>query len=77
MDSRFGTGLMEGGLKGFRLVQGDVVLPDFFGWRESEIFVDQGNIDAISLGALDGRHVLGGFAKFLELSEGHAPICSR
>jgi hypothetical protein len=26
---------------------------------------------------LDGRHVLGGFAKILELSDGHAPICSR
>jgi hypothetical protein len=25
---------------------------------------------------LDGRHVLGGFAKILELREGHAPICS-
>jgi hypothetical protein len=25
---------------------------------------------------LDGRHVLGGFAKILELSDGHAPICS-
>ena len=77
MDSRFGTGLMECGLKGFRLIQGDIVLPDFFGGRESKIFVDQGNIDAISLGALDGRHVLGGFAKILELREGHAPICSR
>ena len=77
MDSRFGTGLMECGLKGFRLVEGDIVLPDFLGGRESEIFVDQGNIDAISLGALDGRHVLGGFAKILELREGHAPICSR
>ena len=77
MDSRVGTGLMEGGLECFRLVQGHIVLPDFFGGRESEIFVDQGNIDAISLGALNGRHVLGGFAKFLELREGHAPICSR
>ena len=77
MDSRFGTGLMECGLKGFRLVEGDIVLPDFLGGRESEVFVDQGNIDAISLGALDGRHVLGGFAKILELREGHAPICSR
>jgi len=76
MDSRFGTGLIQGFLKGFRLVEGDIVLPDFFGGRESEIFVDQGNIDAISLGALDGRHVLGGFAKILELREGHAPICS-
>jgi hypothetical protein len=26
---------------------------------------------------LNGRHVLGGFAKILELREGHAPICSR
>jgi len=77
MDSRFGTGLMECGLKGFRLVEGDIVLLDFLGRGESEIFVDQGNIDAISLGALDGRHVLGGFAKILELREGHAPICSR
>lgn len=77
MDSRFGTGLMEGGLKGFRLVEGDIVLSDFFGGRESKVFVDQGNIDAISLGALNGRHVLGGFAKILELREGHAPICSR
>jgi hypothetical protein len=26
---------------------------------------------------LNGRHVLGGFAKILELREGHAPICFR
>jgi hypothetical protein len=45
--------------------------------RESEVFVDQGNIDTISLGALDGRHVPGGSAKILKLREGHAPICSR
>ena len=77
MDSRVGTGLMEGSLECFRLVQGNIVLPDFLGRGESEVFVDQGNIDAISLGALNGRHVLGGFAKFLELREGHAPICSR
>ena len=37
MDSRFGTGLMEGGLKGFRLVEGDIVLSDFFGGRESKV----------------------------------------
>lgn len=77
MDSRLGTGLMEGGLKGFRLVECDIVLPNFFGGRKSKVFVDQGDIDAISLGALNGRHVLGGFAKILELREGHAPICSR
>ena len=77
MDSRLGTGLMEGGLKGFRLVECDIVLPNFFGGRESKVFVDQGNIDAISLGALNGRHVLSGLAKILELREGHAPICSR
>ena len=77
MDSRVGTGLMEGGLECFRLVEGDIVLPDFLGWRELEIFVDQGTIDAISLGALDGRHVLGCLEKTLELRDGHAPICSR
>ena len=77
MDSRFGTGLIQGCLEGFRLVQGDIVLPDFLDGRESEVFVDQGNIDAISLGALDGRHVPGGSAKILKLREGHAPICSR
>jgi len=77
MDSRFVTGLMEGGLKGFRLVEGNIVLPDFFGGRESKVFVDQGNINAVSLGALNGRHVLGGLAKILKLREGHAPICSR
>jgi hypothetical protein len=76
MDSRFGTGLIQSYLKGFRLVEGDIVLPDFFGGRESEIFVDQGNIDAISLGALNGRHVLGCIEKTLELHDGHAPICS-
>lgn len=37
MDSRFGTGLMKGGLKGFLLVQGNIVLPDFLGGRESDI----------------------------------------
>jgi len=68
MDSRFGTGLIQSYLKDFRLVEGDIVL--------SEIFVDQGNIDAISLGALDGRHVLGCIEKTLELRDGHAPICS-
>ena len=77
MDSRLGTGLMEGGLKGFRLVECDIVLPNFFGGRESKVFVDQRDIDAISLGALNGRHVLSGLAKILELREGHAPICSR
>ena len=77
MDSRFGTGLIQGLLKGFRLVEGDIVLPDFLGGRESEVFVDQGNIDAISLGALNGRHVLGCIEKILELRNGHAPICSR
>ena len=77
MDSRFGTGLMEGALKSFRLVQGDIVLADFFGGRGSKIFVDQGNINTISLGALDGRRELGGFSKILELRWGHAPICSR
>ena len=77
MDSRFGTGLMECGLKGFRLVEGDIVLPDFLGGRESEVFVDQGNIDALRLGALNGRHVLGCIEKILELRNGHAPICSR
>ena len=77
MDSRFGTGLIQGCLKGFRLVEGDIVLPDSLGWRESEIFVDQGNIDAISLGALNGRHVLGCLEKILKLRDGHAPICSR
>ena len=76
MDSRFGRGLIQGYLKGFRLVESDVVLPDFLGGRESEVFVDQGNIDAISLGALDGRHVLGCIEKILELRDGHAPICS-
>jgi hypothetical protein len=66
MDSRFGTGLMEGGLKGLRLVEGDIVLSDFFGGRELKVFVDQGNINAMSLGALNGGHVPGGFAKILE-----------
>jgi hypothetical protein len=74
--SRFGTGLIKGCLKGFRLVKGDIVLPDFLGGRESEIFINQGNIDAISLGALDGRHVLGCIEKILELRTGYAPICS-
>ena len=77
MDSRFGTRLIQGFLKGFRLVEGDIVLPDFLGGRESEVFVDQGNIDALRLGALNGRHVLGCIEKILELREGHAPICSR
>ena len=77
MDSRFGTRLIQGFLKGFCLVEGDIVLPDFLGGRESEVFVDQGNIDAISLGALNGRHVLGCIEKILELRNGHAPICSR
>ena len=77
MDSRFGTGLIQGFLKGFRLVEGDIVLPDFLGGRESEVFVDQGNIDALRLGALNGRHVLGCIEKILELRNGHAPICSR
>ena len=77
MDSRFGTGLIQGLLKGFRLVEGDIVLPDFLGGRESEVFVDQGNIDALRLGALNGRHVLGCIEKILELRNGHAPICSR
>ena len=40
MDSRFGTGLIQGYLEGFRLVQGDIVLPDFLDGRESEVFVD-------------------------------------
>ena len=76
MDFRLGTGLVEGGLKGLGLFKGDIVLPDL-GGREPEIFVDQENIDAISLCALDGRHARCDFEKIIELRDGHAPICSR
>jgi hypothetical protein len=76
MDSRLRTGLIQGCLKGFRLDKGDIVLADSLGWRESEIFIDQGYIDTKCLGALDGRHVLGCLEKTLKLRDGHAPICS-
>ena len=42
MDSRLGTGLIQGCLKGFRLVESDIVLADSLGWSEKEIFVDHG-----------------------------------
>ena len=77
MDSRLGTGSIEGSLEGFGLVEGDVVLPDFLRGREPEVFVDQGNIDSESLGAFDGRHVPCRFVKRLELLDSHAPICWR
>ena len=40
MDSRLGTGSVEGSLEGLGLVEGDVVLPDFLRGREPEVFVD-------------------------------------